>query len=148
MVLHLPRAQKRMIWAFEKSIFQIFVNFWVPKLKAFSGKVRQSVRNYLNQNLVKESFLENGFAATLSSKTNVLSVWIAHFSVFCKFLSEEVETVCWESEAKRSKLFKSKSGYKKLHRKCFCSYLRSKMNVLNVWKLHFSVFCRFFELRS
>ena len=47
------------------------------------------------------------FAATLSSKTNVLSVWIGHFSVFCKFLSEEVETVCWESEAKRSKLIKN-----------------------------------------
>ena len=30
------------------------------------------------------------------------------FQFSCKFLSDEVETVYWESEAKQSKLFKSK----------------------------------------
>ena len=43
-------------------------------MKLFSGKVRQSRVNYLDQNLVVGSFLENGFEATLSSKSNVLSV--------------------------------------------------------------------------
>ena len=33
----------------------------------------------LNQNLVIGSFLVNGFEATLSLKTNVLSVWKGHF---------------------------------------------------------------------
>ena len=99
-----------MFWAFEKSIFQFFANFWVTKLKPFSGKVRQSIQNYWNQNLIIGSFLENGFEATLSSKTNVVSVWKEHFSVFCKFLSDEVETIFWEMEARRSKPFKSKSG--------------------------------------
>ena len=60
-------------------------------MKPFSGKVRQSVENYLNENMDIGSFLENGFEATLSSETNVLSVWKGHFSVFCKFLSVEVE---------------------------------------------------------
>ena len=90
MVLKLPWAQKRMLWAFEKWIFQFFANFWVTKLKPFSGKVRQSIQNYWNQNLIIGSFLENGFEATLSSKTNVVSVWKVHFSVFCKFLSDEL----------------------------------------------------------
>ena len=54
----------------------------------------------------RRSFLENGFKATLSSKANVLSVWKEHFLDFCKFLSEGVETIFWESEAKRSTLFK------------------------------------------
>ena len=126
MVLKLPWAEKRMLWAFEKSIFQFFANFWVTKLKRLSGKMRQRVQNYLNQNLVIRTFLENGFGATLSSKANLLSVWKKHFSVFCKFLSDEVETIFWESEAKHSKLLKSKFDHRKLLRKWFWSYLELK----------------------
>ena len=101
MVLKLPWAQKRMFWTFEKSIFKFLAIFWVTKLKPFSGKVRQSLRIYLNQNLVENylnetlmigSFGENGFEATLSSKTNFLSVW--------KESVEAIETVFLESEAK------------------------------------------------
>ena len=82
MVLEQAWAQKRVLWVFEKGISQFFWNVWVTKLKPFSGKVRQSVQTYLNQNLVTGSFLEYGFGATLSSKTNVLSVWKKHFSSF------------------------------------------------------------------
>ena len=49
------------------------------------GKVKQSIKNCLNQNLVLGTFLENGFEASLSSKTNVLSVWKWYFSVFSNF---------------------------------------------------------------
>ena len=68
MVLKLPWSQKRILWAFEKSIFQFFADFWVMKLKPFSGKVRKSIESYLNQQLVIGSLLENGFEATFSSK--------------------------------------------------------------------------------
>ena len=108
------------------SIFQVFVYFWVAKLKSFSGKVRQSVQISLNQNSFTGSFLENGFEVTLSSKTNVVSVWIEHFSVFCKLLSDEVEIIFWKSETKRSRLFKSKFGHRKLIRKWFWSCLELK----------------------
>ena len=97
MVLKLPWAQKGMYWVIEKGIFQFFGKFWLTKLKSFSGKVKQSVPNYLNQNLVIGSFLENGFEATLSSRTNVVRVWKEHFSGFCKFSSDEVEIIFWES---------------------------------------------------
>ena len=137
-----------MLWAFEKWIFQFFANFWVTKLKPFSGKVRQSVQNYLNQNLVIGSFLENGFEATLSSKTNVVSVWSEHFSVFCKFLSDEVETIFWEREAKRSKLFKSKFGYRKLLGKWFWCYLELKNECCERLKSAFFSFLQVFEWRS
>ena len=107
-------SSKRMFKAFEKSFFQFFANLWVTKLKPFSGKVGQSIKIYWNQSFVTRTFLENVFVATLSSQTNVLSVWKEHFSVFWQFLSDKVETLSWESEAKCSKLFKSKFG----HRKC------------------------------
>ena len=158
MILEQAWAQKRMLWAFEKSIFQLFACFWVTKLRPFSGKVRQSAKIYLNQNLgirtllennfwtnvelkneccepLKRAFfsflqlferrswnhflgkwsnvlknlfksnlgirifLENGFGATLSTKTNVVMFWKEYFSVFCKFLSDKAETVFRESEA-------------------------------------------------
>ena len=119
MVMEEPWAQKRMFWTFEKDIFLFFADFWVTHLKPFSGKVRQSVQKYLHQNLVIGTFLENDFEATLSPKANVLSVWKVHFSFFCRFFSDEVETIFWESEARRSKLFKLKFGHKELLRKWF-----------------------------
>ena len=42
-----------------------------------------------------------------------------HDSAVFKFLSDEVESIFWESKAKRSKLFKSKFGRGKLLRKGF-----------------------------
>ena len=137
-----------MFWAFEKGIFQFFANFWVTKLKPFSGKVRQSIQNYWNQNLIIGSFLENGFEATLSSKTNVVSVWKEHFSVFCKFLSDEVETIFWESEAKRSELFKSKFGHRKLLRKWFWSYLELKNQCCERLKRAYFVFLANLSLKK
>ena len=74
----------------------------MTNLEPFSGKVRQSVQNYSNQNLVIGSFLENGIEATLSSKLNVFSI----FPVFCKLLSDEGGTVFWDSEAMVQKNFR------------------------------------------
>ena len=137
-----------MFWAFEKNIFQFFANFWVTKLKPFSGKVRQSVQNYLNQNSVVGNFLENGFEATLSSKANVLSLWKKHFAIFWKCLSDEVETIFRESETKRSKLFKSKFGRRKLLRKCFWSYLDPESECSERLKKPYFSFLQIFEWQS
>ena len=63
----------------------------VNRVKLFKSKFGQ------------RSFSENGFAAIVSAKTNVVSVWKGQVSVFCKFFSDEVETVFLEGEAKRSK---------------------------------------------
>ena len=148
MVLKLSWDQKRMFWTFEKGIFQFFGNFWVTKLKPFSGKVKESVQNYLNRNFVIGNYLGNGFEATLSSKTNVLNVWKGHFSVFWKFLSDEVKTIFWESEGKRSKLFKSKFGHKKLLRKWFRSYLELKNKCYERLKRAFFSFLQIFGWQS
>ena len=133
MVLKLPWDQKWMLSAFRKVVFHFFANFWVTKLKPFREKVSQSVQNYLNQNLVIGSCLENGFEATLRSKMNVVSISKGRFSFFCKFLSDEVETISWKSEPKRSKLFKSKFGHRKLLRKWVWSYLDLKSEFLEPW---------------
>ena len=143
MVLELPWAQKWMFRAFEKSIFQFCANFWMMKLKPLSRKVRRSVQIYLNQTLGIRNFLENGFGATLNSKANVVSIWKGHFSVFCKFFSDEVETVFWESEARYSKLFKSKFGHMKLPRKWFWRYFKLKSECFERLK---SAFFRFLQI--
>ena len=114
---------KRMFWGFDSGVFHFFSNFWVTKLKQFSGKARKSVQNILTQNFFILSFLENRFEATLSSKTNVLSIWQWVFSPFPKFLGEEVQTAFEENKAKRQVLFKSKVVHRKLFRTWFWSYL-------------------------
>ena len=143
MVLKLPWAEKRMFWAFEESIFQFFADFWVTKLKPFSRKERKSVQDYLNQNLVLGSLLENGFEATLSSKRNVVSVWKGYFSVFCRFLSDKVETILWESEAKLQNYLNHNSVVGSLLENGFEATLSLKTNVSRVWKEHASLFCKF-----
>ena len=148
MVLKLPWAQKRMLWAFEKDICQFFASVWVTNLKPFSGKVKKSVQSYSNKNFIIGDFVENGFEATLSSKTNLLSVWKRHFSVFCKFLSDEVETIFWESEAKCSRLFKSKCGHRKLFRKWFWSCPQLKHQCCECFKSTLLSFLQVFEWQS
>ena len=116
----------------------------MTKLKPFSRKVRQNVQNYLNLNLVIGSFLKNGFEATLSSKTNVLSVWKGHFSVFCIFLSGGIETVFWESETEPSRPIIFKVGHRKFIRNSFWSNLQKKTRMLRVFgKQNFQFFCIF-----
>ena len=146
--MKLPWSEKRMFWAFEKGIFQFFANFWVTKLKPFSGKFRQSVQNDLYQNLVIGNFLEKDFGTTLRSKTSVVSVWKEHFSVICKLLSDEVEISCWESEAKHSKPFKSKFGHRKVLTKWFWSYVELKNECCDRLKRAFSSFLEIFKWRS
>ena len=137
-----------MLWVFEKSIFQFFANFWLANVKPFSGKVRQNVRRYLNPNLVIASVLENSFEATLSSKTNVVTVWKEHFPGFCNFLSDEVETIWWKRDAERSNLFKSKFACSKLLRKWFWGYLGLKKECCECLKKAFFSFLETFEWQS
>ena len=144
MVLEQPWAQKRMFRAFEKTIFQFFASLWLTMLKLFAGKVRQSVPDYLNQALVRSSFLENCFGAAVSSKTNVLSIWKGYFSDFCKFLSDKFETIFWKSEGKCSKIFESKFGHRNLLRKWFSSNLELKSELCEHLKRAFSNFLQVF----
>ena len=73
--------------------------------------MRQDIKNCLNQNLVTGTFLEIGFEDSLSSRPNVVDIWIQIFLVFCKFLIDELDTIFWESEERHQKLLKSKSGH-------------------------------------
>ena len=73
-----------------KGKFLVFCNFWVTKLKSFSGKVRQNIKNCLNQNLVIGSFIR------FWSKLEIKMECSEHLECF----SDEVETIFWESEAK------------------------------------------------
>ena len=66
------------------------------------------------------------FWGSLSSIANVLSVWKEHFSIFSKFLSNDVETIFWESKSETSRPIKFKVGCRKFFRKCFWSDLEIK----------------------
>ena len=140
-------SSKTNVVNFLSEYFSVFSSFWVRKLKLFCGKVKQSVKIYFNQNLSIRTFWEIDFGATLSSKTNVLSVLKEHYAVFCKFLSDKVETYSWESETNHSKLFKSKFGHKNLLRKWIWSNLELKNKCCERFKRAFSSLLQVFEWR-
>ena len=131
-----------MLWAVEKGIFQFFAHFWVTKLKQFPGKVNQNAQNYLNQNLVIGSFLKNGFEATLSSNTNLLSFWEGYFSVVCKLLSDEVGPLFGKVRKSVQNYLNQNLAIGSFLENGFKATLSSKTNVLSVSKGHFSVFCK------
>ena len=82
-------------------------------MKAFSGKAKQSVQNYLNQNLVLVRILENSYKAESLNTT---------FFSFCKFLSDEVETAFCESETMLRKLIVESLVCWELFRMCFSAF--------------------------
>ena len=169
-------SKTSVVSAWKEHILFFFANFSLKKLKPFVGKERQNIQSYLNQSLAIGSFLENSFEAILSSKTSVVIVWKEHFSVFCKFLSDEVETlsskanvlstwkehflvfgkllsdevetILWESEVKCSTLFKSEFGPGKLLRKWFRRYLELKNECCGHLKRAFFSFLQAFEWKT
>ena len=70
--------------------------------------MRQTVQNYLNENLVISNFLENGFEANLSSKTNVLRKGI--FQFFADFRVTKLKT--FSGKARQSVFFLHWQSYK------------------------------------
>ena len=133
-----------MLWTFENAIFQFFANFWIAKLKLFSGKARQSIQKYLNQNLVLGSILGNGFEVTSSSTANALNFSKWHFLVFCKFLSNKVGKV---RQSMKNCVNQNmvigiflENGFK--------ASLSSKTNVLSVYKMIFFKFFAIFQWES
>ena len=69
MVSELPWAQNWMSWAIENSSFLVFCKFSSDDFETIFWVNETKRQKVLNKNLVIGSFLENGFKATLSSKT-------------------------------------------------------------------------------
>ena len=122
----------------ENRVCHFFAEFWLTKVKLLSGKVSQSNKNYLNPKLVKTSIFENGFHEIFMSETNVLRVWKWQFSFFWKLLRDKVET------GKTRQNLKNYSNWKlfiaSILKIGFKATLRSKTDVVNVWKCHFTLF--------
>ena len=131
-----------------KVLFLVFCKFLSDEVETFFLYGEANHLKLFKSKFGHRSFSENGFAAILSVKTNVLSVSKRHVSVFCKFFSDEVETVFLEGGAKRSKPFKLKSDYRKLHRKWFCIYLEHKNECFERLKRAFFRFLWIFGCRS
>ena len=133
-----------MLWTFENAIFKFFANFWAIKSKRFSGKVRQSIQNYLNQNFVLRNFLENGFGANLSSKMNVLSVWKSHFSVFfARFWVTKLKPFSGKAKQSVQNYFNQNFVIGTFRENGFGGFLSSKTNVLPFEMVIFQFFADF-----
>ena len=137
-----------MFWAFEKSIFHFLASFWVKKLKSFFEKVRQRLENYLNQNLGIGRFLENGFEATLNSKTNVRSFENSIFWFFISFWVTKVKPFFGKVRRSIKNYLNQNLVTGSFLEKGFEDTLISKTNVLGVYKEHFFTLLQIFQWQS
>ena len=143
MFLKLPWARKRMFWAFEKSFFQLFANFWVTKLKLFSGKGWQSVQDCLSENLGIRIFLENGFGETLRAQKRIFWAFEEYFQLFVNFWVTKWKPCSGKVRQNVQNYLLKNLVIGSFFEKYFEATLSSKENVLSVWKGHFSVFCKY-----
>ena len=115
----------------------------MTKLRAFSGKVRQSAKIYLNQNLGIRTLLENNLWTNVELKNECCEPLKRAFFSFLQIF----EWRSWNHFlGKWSKVLKSiqiKFRHQNLLRKWFWSSLEHKTNVAMFWKEYFSVFCKF-----
>ena len=128
-----------------------FLQVLIDEVKSTSWKNEAKCQKLFKLKFHHKNLLRKSFESTLSSNPNALSVWKANFLLFCKFLSDEVETNFWESDAKRSKRFKSKFGSMKLLTKWFWSNLQLKNECSEYLKrtfFFFFFFLQIFEWRS
>ena len=137
-----------MFWGFKKEHCSVSFKFVGDKIENVFWENEAKLLKLFKSRFAQRSFLEKVFGATLSWKTNFVSVWKEHFSISCKFLSDDVETISWESEAKHLKLFKIKFGHKKLPKKWFSSNLDYKNECSGHLKRTFFSFLQVFEWRS
>ena len=76
------------------------------------------------------------------------TLWKGHFSDFCKFLSDKVETIFLECNTKGLRTcFISKLVIRNFLENCLQVTLRLNTNHLVLWKKHVSIFCQFLECR-
>ena len=139
-----PKTNVLSVW---KRHFLVFCNFWATKLKSFCRKLRQIVQNYSNQNLVIGMFLDNGFEANLSSKTNILCVWREYFQFFAQFWVTKLKPFSGKTRQSPQDNVNSKLVIESFLENDFEVTLRSKANVLCIWKGKFSVFWNFWSTK-
>ena len=86
-----------------------------------------------------KAFLENGFGA----KTKVVSIWKQGFSVFCKFLSDEVETILGKDTQSVQNYLNQNMGIRTFLENGFRATLSSNSIVGGVWKKFLQLFVSF-----
>ena len=137
-----------MFLEFKRSIFQFFANFWVTKLKPFFWESEAKRSKLFKLKFDDRNLLKKCFWSYLELENECSERLKRAFSAFCKFLSDEVETVFWKREAKRSRLFKWKFGHKNFLRKWFWRNLELKNECSELLKRAFLSFWQFFEWQS
>ena len=130
------------IW---KGKLPVFLQFLSDKVETIFWKSYAKHQKLCKGKFSHRNFVRKWFSSFFELKNKYCGrLKIAYiFLGFCKSLIDKVETIFWESKAKCSKLFKSKFSHRKLVRKWFLSYIELKKNVPGVWKMRFSVFCKF-----
>ena len=140
MVSRLQRGKCGCSKCLKMAFFFFFANFDWRSWNDFLRN-RWSLENYFNHMFFISGILEKNFLRCLMSKTKALNVWKGLFTLFCKFLNDVVETIFWKSMPYLQNCLNAKFFIGDIVEDGFKAALRSKTNLLSVWKLCFPIFC-------
>ena len=123
MILKFPWAQEPILWPFENSIqFLVRCKFLIDEVETISWESEAKYPKLFKSKLGHRKLLRKWFWSCVELRSECSERLKKTFFSFCKFLSDEVETVFWESETEPSRSIKFKVGHSKLYRKWLWSY--------------------------
>ena len=135
-----------MFWAFEKGVFTFFWKYLRDEVETIFWENETKCSKVFKSKFDQRKLLRKYVKSYLDLKSKCSEcLKRAFFFFFYKFLSDEVETVFSEKEAKHLIIFKSKVGHRKLLRKWFWSYLDLKNECSEHLKWSFFSFLQIFE---
>ena len=143
MISKLLWSKTRIFWAIKKGAFFSFLKDFEWRIWTASWKKEAKRQKLFKSKFIIRTFLENGFEATLSSKTNVMSIRKGHFSFFVHFWMKKLKAYSAKARQSLQNHLNSTLVIESFLENSFQRTLRSKMNVLGIWKGKFSVFYNF-----
>ena len=99
MILKLPWAHKRMFWAFEKDIFQ-FLQIFSDEVETNFQESETEFSRPIKFKVGDRKLSRKLFWSDLEIKNECLEHLEREIFSYLQFLSDEVETIFWESETK------------------------------------------------
>ena len=137
-----------MFWPFENGIFQLFCKFLSDKVETVFRESKTEPSRPFKFKVGHRKLFRKWFWSDLRIKNEYSEHFEREIFSFLQFLSDEVETIFWKSEAKHKKLFKSKFGHRSFLRKWFWTFLELKNKYCGHLKITWFSFLQIFDWRS
>ena len=136
---------KRMFWAFEKSIFYFIFLFLVlsEEVKTLFWKSEKESSRPFKFKIARRMVFRKWFWSDLEIKNECSEHLESKFPVFGKFWVTKLKPIFGMLRQNMKHCLNQNLVIGTFLENCFEASLSSRINIVDVWKQHFLVFCKF-----